>query len=183
MPDESDPIIREIPRIRRYCRHNEAEDYRFRTFLKVHLNLPNAELDGVVRETTDAVWKQIDCTTCANCCRTLQVVVDDQDIQRLAERLGMTRRQFTRRYVRVAEEDGTRHLAATPCPFLGSDNRCTVYEDRPRSCRDFPYLHAEGFRNRTLVMIENAATCPIVFNVWQALKKRLRPPARRQRRR
>jgi Fe-S-cluster containining protein len=23
------------------------------------------------------------------------------------------------------------------CPFLGQDNRCTIYDDRPQSCRDF----------------------------------------------
>ena len=173
----SDPIIREIPLIQRYARHNEAEDYRFRAFLKGRLNLSNKELDALVRETTDAVWKQIDCTTCAHCCRSLQVVVDAKDIQRLAERLGMTPKQFSRRYVQVAE-DRTRIFTAIPCPFLGEDNRCTVYEDRPQACRDFPFLHNDGFRHRTLIMIENTAVCPIVFNVWQALKRRLMPRKR-----
>ena len=23
------------------------------------------------------------------------------------------------------------------CPFLGDDDRCTIYDDRPRACRDF----------------------------------------------
>lgn len=172
MPDP--PIIRDVALIQRYSRHNEAEDYRFRAFLKGRLNLSNAELDSAVQETTDAVWRQIDCTACAHCCRTLQVVVDGEDVRRLAARLGLTPRQFSRRYVRVGQ-DGARHLAATPCPLLGADNRCSVYEDRPQACRDFPYLHAGGFRGRTLTMIENAAVCPIVFNVWQALKRRFRP--------
>src|SRR5579862_5599800 len=148
MPDQ---IIREIPLIQRYARHNEADDLRFRTFLKVGLDLSNAELDAIVRETTDEVWKQIDCTTCAHCCRTLQIVVDSKDIRRLSARLGMTPLQFSRRYVQVAE-DRTKHFASTPCPFLGADNRCTVYEDRPQACRDFPYLHEKGFRQRTLMM-------------------------------
>src|ERR1041385_714923 len=130
----NDPLIREIPLIQRYSRHNEAEDFRFRTFLKVRLNLSNAELDEVVRKTTDEIWQQIDCTTCAHCCRTLQIVVDNKDIQRLALRLGMTPRQFSRKYVQVGE-DKTKYLASTPCVFLGADNRCTVYEDRPKACR------------------------------------------------
>ena len=168
----TDQIIREIPLIQRYARHNEAEDFRFRTFLKVRLNLSNAELDEVVRKTTDEIWQQIDCTTCAHCCRTLQIVVDNKDIQRLALRLGMTPRQFSRKYVQVGE-DKTKYLASTPCVFLGADNRCTVYEDRPKACRDFPYLHSNGFRHRTLMMIQNTGACPIVFNVWQELKKLL----------
>lgn len=176
MPDQ---IIREIPLIARYARHNEAEDFRFRTWLKVGNDLSNAELDALVVETTDAVWKQIDCTACANCCRTLQIVVDNKDIRRLAARLGMTLAQFSRRYVQV-DTDKTKYFASPPCPFLGPDNRCTVYEDRPQACRDFPFLHSEGFRRRTLVMIQNSATCPIVFNVWQELKRRLWQRKRRK---
>lgn len=45
--------------------------------------------------------------------------------------------------VRDAEEV-VRHERVIPyrhdtgrCPFLGEDNRCTIYEDRPQSCRDF----------------------------------------------
>jgi len=58
-----------------------------------------------------------------------------------------------------------------------------VYEDRPQACRDFPYVHEPNFRSRTLSMIDNTATCPIVFNVWQQLKGRVgyRPRATRAR--
>ena len=171
-PVVSDKLIREISLIQRFARHNEAEDFRFRQFLKVRVNLSTEALDGVVRETTDEVWEQIDCTKCAHCCKTLSVVVDAADIGRLATRLGMTRPQFSKRYVK-RDEDGTRCFAISPCAFLGEDNRCTVYEDRPKACRDFPYLHEKHFTSRSFMMIENTAVCPIVFNVWQALKDRL----------
>src|SRR5690242_11420910 len=95
----SDRIIREIPLIQRYARHNEAEDYRFRAFLKGRLKLTTEQVDAIVRKTTDEVWQQIDCTKCAHCCRTLQVVVDSDDIKRLAARLGVTPQQFSHRYV------------------------------------------------------------------------------------
>ncbi len=136
-------------------------------------------MDAIAQETTDAVWKQIDCLACGNCCRTLQIVVDDNDIQRLAQRLKLTPPQVSRQYVQAAP-DGTRHLISTPCSFLGADNRCAVYEDRPQACRDFPYLHTGNFRSRTLTMIENTATCPIVFNVWQQLKERFKFGRRRR---
>src|SRR5690349_7663272 len=169
----SDQIIREIPLIQRYSRHNEAEDMRFRTFIKFKLDLSNAELDKVVRETTDEVWKHIDCTACAHCCRTMQIEVDNKDIKRLAERLQMSVSQFSKRYIAIAE-DKTKHFTTVPCPFLGQDNLCTVYDDRPQACRDYPYLYEDHFRSRTLSMIDNAAACPIVFNVWQALKHRFK---------
>lgn len=174
MPDQ---LITDIPLIQRYSRHNEAQDYRFRTYLKVGLNLSNEKLDQIVEETTESVWKQIDCTTCAHCCKTLQIVVDEKDVKRLATRLGISAREFSRRYVGTAE-DRTKHFTSSPCHFLGADNKCSVYEDRPQACRDFPYLHTNGFRSRTLMMIENASVCPIVFNVWQALKRRFWPRSR-----
>ena len=170
--DSADGLIRELPRIRRYARQNEEIDYRFRDYLKTRLPLSNDALDGVVQALTAEVWGKIDCLTCGNCCKTLQIVVDDKDIARLAKRLGTTPKAFAAQYVGMAE-DGVKHfLASPPCPFLGEGNACTVYEDRPQACRDFPYLHDRNFRSRTLMMIESCATCPIVFNVWDRLKKR-----------
>ena len=171
MPDDAPPLIRDLPLIRRYARRNEEADYRFRDYLKTRLNVSNTDLDATVRETTDAVWAQIDCTACAHCCRSLQIVVDDRDIRRLARRMGVTTAAFARQYVGVAA-DGVKHFLASPCSFLGADGCCAVYEDRPQACRDFPYLHEPNFRGRTLAAIENTATCPIVFNVWQDLKRR-----------
>lgn len=175
MPDQ---IIREIPLIARYARQNEDTDWRFRAYLKGHLDLSNTQLDAVVRETTDRVWAQIDCTTCAHCCKTLQIVVDNKDIARLAQHFGMRTSEFAKRYVTVTE-DRTQIFASTPCPFLGQDNRCTVYEVRPQACRDYPYLYENNFRSRTISVIENASCCPIVFNVWDRLKQQFKPRRRR----
>lgn len=30
------------------------------------------------------------------------------------------------------------------CPYLGDDDRCSIYEDRPRACRDFSCVHTYG---------------------------------------
>ena len=164
-------LIREIPLIQRAARRNERDDLRFRNFLKTQLDLSNEKLDAVVKETTASVWGQIDCLTCGHCCKSLQIEVDDKDIQRLSVRLGMSIAQFNKKYVKLAE-DHVKHFAATPCTFLGPDNRCAVYEDRPQSCRDFPYLDNSHFRSRSIIMMENTAVCPIVYNVWQALKRK-----------
>jgi Fe-S-cluster containining protein len=145
---------------------------QFRAFLKNRLKMSNGELDGIVQETTDVVWAQVDCTACAHCCRTFEIVIDDRDIKRLAARLSVSLRSFLAQYVST-EKDGTKRFSSSPCPFLGEDNLCQVYEDRPQSCRDFPYLHTAGFRERSMTMMENVEACPIVFNVWQRLKRRL----------
>ncbi len=163
-------IIREIKLIERYAAKNEANDMRFRSFVLHDLALNNPELNEKVRVTTDSVWKEIDCLTCGRCCRFLQVTVDDEDVLRLARRLKCTVHEFTARFVRTAT-DGCSHLASTPCPFLKPDNRCSVYEDRPKSCRDFPYLYEGDFRSRMLFLMEYLPLCPILFNVWDRLKR------------
>ena len=55
-------------------------------------------------------------------------------------------------------------------PFL-KDNCCAVYEHRPANCRDYPYVHKPVFTARTFSMIGRLSECPIVFEVWEELKK------------
>jgi uncharacterized protein len=167
-------MIRELPVIQKLARRNEEVDYRFRAYLKERLPLSNTELDATVQEVADTVWAEIDCTTCGNCCRTLEIVVDKGDILRLSKRLGITTHQFEEKYVQTT--DGVSHFPI-PCPFLGDDNHCQIYEDRPRACRDYPYLHQRKFRDYSLTTVENCGTCPIVFNVWETLKERLPMPS------
>jgi uncharacterized protein len=164
----ADQIITDIPLIRRYARHNEDADWRFRSYLKGS-NKPDTEIDQTVQAITDEVWKDIDCTTCANCCKTLQIVVDDNDILQLSKSILIKPSQFVKLYVET-DGDGTKLLKSQPCVFLGQDKKCTVYENRPKACRDFPYLHRPRFRNRSITMVSNLGICPIVFNVWQRLK-------------
>lgn len=154
-----------------------AENVSFRAWLKFRSGFSDGEVDALVRQTADEVWARIDCLACGACCRALSIVLDDRDIVRLSRRLGLSAADFTRRYV---QRDGPeRRLAAQPCLFLDG-NACKVYEDRPTACRDFPYLHAEGFRDRMLGLIEYSLLCPVVLNALEVLKRRL--PWRKKRR-
>jgi uncharacterized protein len=171
-------LIRELPLIKRYAKNNEDKDYRFRSYLKAELPLSDSKLDAVVTEITARVWGQIDCTDCGNCCRTLQIILGPKDISRLAKRLELTESAFKEKYIGVAEDKALYFMASPPCPFLADNNQCTVYEDRPQACRDYPFLHERNFRSRTLSMIDGCAVCPIVFNVWDELKQRFQKTPR-----
>ena len=88
---------------------------------------------------------------------------------------------FVEKYVETAP-DGVQHFRQTPCPFLSPDGPCTVYEDRPRACRDYPYLNLPRVRSRSLILLESRGSCPIVFNVWNEVRGRFErpgPPRRR----
>ena len=51
----------------------EDANLRLRPYLKQQDHLSDEQVDQLVREITDRVWASIDCTTCANCCKELQI--------------------------------------------------------------------------------------------------------------
>jgi len=169
----------------------QAEDanLRLRQYLKQQDHLSDKQVDELVREITDRVWASIDCTTCANCCKELQIGLTDAEAQRLADHLGLTNEAFCQRFLELAkgsedtaEEDEVDirwHVRGKPCVFL-KDDRCTVYEGRPQQCRKYPFLHEPDFSFRTLAMIERTFTCPIVYRVFDELRAKLSFTRRRR---
>ena len=63
-------------------------------------------------------------------------------------------------------------LAHQPCPFL-EGTRCSSYEDRPTVCRSYPHLDRPDRVSRLLGLISSASTCPIAYDVLEALKAEL----------
>ncbi len=113
----------------------------------------------------------VDCTKCANCCRTLRPVFTDEDITRIAEHLGMTRDEFIAAYLEATDEG---HQPRTmPCPFLGQDNKCTIYAVRPEKCQGYPFTDKD-FLSRTITHANNAVVCPAVFYLVEQMKRRRR---------
>jgi Fe-S-cluster containining protein len=161
-------------RIRKLAQTNENENWQFRQFVKIHCDQDEGEIDRQVGEITKRVWAGIDCTACANCCRHVQPSFSEEEVDRLARRLGTERRQFIDEYLEHTEDSDENpwQTRATPCPFL-KENRCSVYEDRPRDCSGYPYLFEPEFASRMMGMIGRTFTCPIVFEVMEALKKNL----------
>ena len=65
--------------------------------------------------------------------------------------------------------EGDYVVKSTPCPFLGSDNFCSIYEDRPSDCRRFPYTDEDVFFKRPKITLKNASFCPAVYYVLEKL--------------
>lgn len=164
----------DLVQIRTQAEKKEDENYRFRRFLKGKCHPEPEEIDERVFAATRRVWAGIDCTQCANCCKEVHPTFSDEEVDRLARRLAMTRQQFIETYLERSEphDDNPWTTRTTPCPFL-KDNLCSVYEDRPGDCSGYPYLYEPHFISRTLGMIGRASTCPIVYEVLEELKESL----------
>jgi len=159
----------DLVKIKIFSQEREDENWYFRTFLKGY-DIKN--LDSVVRKLFEQVSEAIDCTACGNCCRKIRPTVREKDIKKLSKSLNITPDQFVTKYV-DKDEDGDNILNQLPCPFL-KDNKCSHYESRPEDCKSYPYLHKKDFVFRLIGVVNNYSICPIVFNVYEALKNKLK---------
>ena len=92
--------------------------------------------DELAGELHEQAFRIVDCTRCANCCKTMDVKFTDEDIERIAGYLNMATAEFIKTYLEADEEDGSYKAQHKPCPFLGEDDRCTIYEIRPKEARN-----------------------------------------------
>lgn len=133
---------------------------------------PN-HLDDIIHELHHDLFKNIDCLKCASCCRSLGPAIKDIDIQRMAKHLKIKPSELTDKYLRV-DEDGDYVFNKMPCPFLQIDNFCSVYESRPRACREYPHTDRKNFYQIIDLSLKNLKTCPAVASVFVAFPEKLR---------
>lgn len=126
------------------------------------------KMDVQIHALHDRYSAEIDCLSCGNCCRSLGPRITDKDVDRLAKHFRMKAVDFIAQYLRT-DEDGDMVFKTMPCPFLGADNYCAVYENRPKACREYPHTDRKKFYQIYMLSVENASTCPIVYKVLQDL--------------
>ena len=69
------------------------------------------------------------------------------------------------------DEDKDYVLRQAPCPFLGADNYCSVYEDRPNACREYPHTDRKKISQLLDLTYKNTFVCPAVLEITEQLKK------------
>lgn len=127
-------------------------------------------MDLKIHALHEEISERTDCLQCANCCRSLGPRITDKDVERMAKALRMKTTDVIWRYLRV-DEDGDMVFQSMPCPFLGYDNYCSIYESRPKACREYPHTDRKRFYQIYHLSIKNASTCPIVFEVLEEIRK------------
>ena len=127
------------------------------------------DVDEMFHPLHDAAFEQIDCLDCANCCKTTSPIFRDVDIDRIAKHLGMRPSHFTERYLHI-DEDNDWVLNVAPCPFLGDDNYCSIYDVRPKACRDYPHTDRKHMTQILDLTYKNTMVCPAVASIVEKLR-------------
>lgn len=118
----------------------------------------------------EEAFKKINCLNCANCCKNYSPRIKTRDLKRIAKHLKMKEGAFIEKYL-VLDDEGDYVVNSKPCPFLGSDNYCSIYEVRPSDCHRFPYTDEDVFFKRPNITLKNSTFCPIVVFVLEKLTR------------
>ncbi len=129
------------------------------------------DFEDTVQSLHEEAFQKIDCSLCANCCRVLGPRLNETDINRLASLFRMKRGSFVARYLQV-DEDGDHVFKSMPCPFIQDDNRCFVYDARPRACVEYPHTDEKNVHAKLFRLLTNTLYCPAAFLVVEGLREK-----------
>jgi len=141
---------------------------QYKTFLQ------RADKNKVLKQLPhlhEEAFEKIDCLTCAACCKNYSPRFKTPDIKRISKYLKMKESVFIDTYLDL-DKDGDYVVKSTPCPFLGKDNYCTIYEHRPSDCERFPYTNEDVLLKRPQITLKNVSFCPAVFYVMEKLTEK-----------
>ncbi|MCA6461783.1 MAG: YkgJ family cysteine cluster protein [Sediminibacterium sp.] len=136
---------------------------------------PPRGLDKLAEEIDAAVWKEVDCLSCANCCKSMTPTFTTTDIKRIANHFEMTPAQFKEKYLEFDKKEGDWMNKKQPCQFLDLKTHfCSIYEIRPADCAGFPHLKKKKMTEYIHVHQQNISYCPATFKMVEKMQERLR---------
>lgn len=114
-------------------------------------------------------FSEIDCLNCANCCKTAGPRIFPKDVERMSEHLKISEAELNDTYLKI-DEDGDLVMNSLPCPFLGSDNYCLIYEYRPKACKEYPHTNRKRQKQLLNLHLKNTEYCPAVLKVFEEIE-------------
>ncbi|WP_350287248.1 YkgJ family cysteine cluster protein [uncultured Croceitalea sp.] len=159
----------ELARLPQRAAEKYGENKKF--FAKLKKKVPK-NLDYLMQELHHDEFERTDCLTCANCCKTTGPLFTNTDIERISKYFRLKPSAFIDQYLRLDEENDY-VLKQVPCTFLGADNYCSIYDVRPKACREFPHTDRKKFHQISKLTLKNTAICPAAFNIVEEMKRRI----------
>ncbi|MCM4151647.1 YkgJ family cysteine cluster protein [Arenibacter sp. N53] len=162
-----DEVIKQLPKLAQE-KHNEN-----RKFFGKLKRKPPKDLDYIMQDLHEAEFKKTDCLNCANCCKTTGPLFTNADVERIAKHFRMKPQKFIDEFLRL-DEDNDYVLQGVPCTFLDAENYCSIYDVRPKACREFPHTDRKKFQQISHLTLKNVAICPAAYNIVEEMKKLIR---------
>jgi len=156
-----------LDRFREQAKNRAVENKKYLQGLK---RKDPRKVDDAFHQQHEEVFEEMNCLTCANCCKTTSPIFYQTDIERVAKSLRMKPGDFIEKYLRI-DEDKDYVLKSSPCPFLDGENYCRVYNDRPKACREYPHTDRKKMVQITELTYKNTLVCPAVLEIVERLKK------------
>lgn len=146
----------------------------FRYFITRTDNNPPENLDQLMEVVEKEVWQEINCLSCANCCKTMSPTYTNEDIKRISAHIEMTPKQFKEKWLYREPKDKDWMNRSQPCQFLDlKTNMCTIYEVRPADCAEFPHFHKRPSTDYFYIHKQNIEFCPASMLMIEKLKTKM----------
>ncbi len=144
---------------------------RLKKFLTKVLKEQPRGLDKLAADTEKEVWKEVDCLTCANCCKTMSPTFNAKDLKRISAHLNMSVQEFKDKWLYFDKKDKDWMNKKQPCQFLNlKDNKCSIYALRPDDCAGFPHLAKKKMTDYMHVHRQNIEYCPATYRMVEKMK-------------
>ncbi|MES1220176.1 MAG: YkgJ family cysteine cluster protein [Bacteroidota bacterium] len=143
----------------------------YKRFLSKLEKQPPRGLDSLTPIVEKEVWREVDCLSCANCCKTMTPTYTPKDIKRIAAHLGMSVIAFKEKWLlKEKGSEGDWINKSTPCQFLDmKTNMCGIYAVRPVDCSGFPHLSKKRMVDYIHIHKQNLEYCPATFKMVEKM--------------
>lgn len=156
--------------LRLFHRKVRLKKSAFKRFLTKTEKKPPRGLDILAAQLDSQTWKEVDCLSCANCCKTMSPTYTKKDMLRIATHLEMSVDEFKSKWL-YKDRVGDWMNKNTPCQFLNpGDNKCNIYEVRPQDCAGFPHHTKRRMIDYMHVYKQNIEYCPATLKMVEKMK-------------
>lgn len=155
--------------LRSFRKLAQLQKRRLRRFLTKIEKAPPRGLEKLTHTLEKEVWAEVDCLSCANCCKTMTPTFTNSDLKRISAHFGQTVDEFKEKWLYKERSTGDWMNKKQPCQFLNlKDNKCSIYAIRPDDCAGFPHL-PKKMKDYVHVHKQNVEYCPATFRIVEKM--------------
>ena len=93
-------------------------------------------------------------------------------MERIAKHLNLKPGAFIEKFLKT-DEDNDLVLQVLPCPFLANDNYCSIYNVRPKACKEYPHTDRVNQYQLLNLNLKNTEICPAVLDMFKLIRVKM----------